>query len=103
MLVHPGGRSLAVRRADRWQGPLSSCWHALELRNTLHRGSVHVAHPGVEHVANIDLASRVLAPATAVFSRHVALITATDLQPLRAFAGNAESDPVINFQIVGQH
>ena len=62
----------------------------------------HVAQPGVEHVADIDLARRVHAAAAAVRVGQVALIAAADLQPFGALAGKPHVDAVVDFEVVGQ-
>src|SRR5207302_4682384 len=63
----------------------------------------HEAEPGVEHVADIDLAGRILAAAAAVRVGNVALVAATDLQPLGAFARHSPIEAVVDFEIIGEN
>src|SRR5437870_13922240 len=62
----------------------------------------HEAEPGVEHVADIDLAGRILAAAAAVRVGNVALVAATDLQPLGSFARHSHIEAVVDFEIIGE-
>src|SRR5262249_56438764 len=62
----------------------------------------HQAEPSVQHVADIDLAGRVLAAAAAVRVGNVALVAAPDLQPLGTFARHAHLEAVVDFQVIGE-
>src|SRR5262249_50057029 len=62
----------------------------------------HEGKPSVEHVADIDLARRILAAAAAVRVGHVALVAAADLQPLAAFARHSHVETIVDFEVVGE-
>src|SRR5207342_2700969 len=62
----------------------------------------HETEPGVEHVADIDFAGRILAAAAAVRVGDVALVAAADLQPLAAFARHSHVETIVDFEVVGE-
>src|SRR3954470_9706369 len=63
----------------------------------------HEPEPGIEHVADIDLAGRILAAPAAMRVRHVALIAAADLQPLGALARHPHVETIVDLEVVGEH
>src|SRR5262245_65613854 len=63
----------------------------------------HEAEPSVEHVADIDLARRILAAAAAMRVGHVALVAAADLQPLGSLARHSQVETMVDFEVVGEH
>src|SRR5262245_11601243 len=73
------------------------------LRRRTRRVAGHVAEPRVEHVADIDLAGRVLAASAAMIVRQIARVAASDLEPLGAGARKTQADPRVDFEIVGEH
>src|SRR5437764_11605844 len=89
-----------------WFAPLAFSPSAL--RRRARGGAVaavaaaHIALPGVEHVADIDLARGIDAFAAAVLVGQVALVAAADLQPLGALARQPQVDAVVDFEIVGE-
>src|SRR5262249_20152445 len=62
----------------------------------------HEGKPSVEHVADIDLAGRILAAAATVRVGQVALVAAADLQPLAAFARHPDVETIVDFEVVGE-
>src|SRR5947209_4721505 len=61
----------------------------------------HVADPGIEHVADIDLAGRIPALPAAVLDRLVGEVAAANLHPLGPFARQADMQAVVDLQVVG--
>src|SRR5262245_63344987 len=62
----------------------------------------HEAEPGVEHVADIDLARRILAAAAAMRVGHVALVAAADLQALGCLARHSQVESTGDYEVVGE-
>src|SRR5438477_609866 len=106
--ARPSASSIVTWAITRLVRERGSCEYIRGLASRRTRGLrtlavAHVALPGVEHVADIDLARGVHAAAAAAGIGQVALVTAADLQPFGALARQPHVDAVVDFEVVGEN